>query len=95
MRTATARTRWTSTSSRGSDERRSNPVGPVTVTLQAFLYSVFNNQIRTQQDTAYTINQPDGYPDTIYDPNVPSNNPEYVHILAPPGHEAPSGGLDI
>jgi hypothetical protein len=57
-------------------------IGPVTVTLQAFLYNLFNNQIRTQQDTAYTINQPQGYPDTIYDPNVPSNNPNYGHILA-------------
>jgi hypothetical protein len=57
-------------------------IGPVTVTLQAFLYNIFNNQIRTQQDTAYTINQPAGYPDTLYDPNVPSNNPNYEHILA-------------
>ena len=45
-------------------------IGPVTVTLQAYVYNLFNNQIRTGQDTVWST-QPaqDGYPDTIYDPN--------------------------
>ena len=57
-------------------------IGPATLTIQAFLYNAFNNQIRTQQDTGYTIHPPAGYPNTLYDPNVPSNNPNYGHILA-------------
>jgi hypothetical protein len=52
-------------------------LGPVTVTLQAFLYNVFNNQIRTRQSFAYGRGQPPpGYPDTLYDPTLP---PEYVN----------------
>jgi hypothetical protein len=52
-------------------------LGPVTVTLQGFLYNVFNNQIRTRQSFAYGRGQPPpGYPDTLYDPTVP---PEYVN----------------
>jgi hypothetical protein len=59
-------------------------VGPVTVTAQAYLFNVFNNQIRTQQDVAYTTNRPPGYPDTLYDPNVPADavSPAYGKIIA-------------
>jgi len=59
-------------------------VGPVTVTAQAYLFNVFNNQIRTQQNVEYTIRRPPGYPDTLYDPNVPPDkvNPAYGTILA-------------
>jgi Carboxypeptidase regulatory-like domain/TonB-dependent Receptor Plug Domain len=46
-------------------------IGPVTVTAQAYLFNAFNNQIRTQQDVGYTTRRPPGYPDTLYDPNVP------------------------
>ena len=28
-----------------------------------------------------TIRRPAGYPDTMYDPNVPSNNPNYGKIV--------------
>jgi hypothetical protein len=52
-------------------------VGPATVTLQGYLYNVFNKQIATSKDQAWTITEPAGYPDTIYDPNQPSNNPNY------------------
>ncbi len=57
-------------------------VGPATVTLEAYLYNAFNNQIRTNQDVGYTVfAPPEGYPDTLYNPSVPSNNPDYGKIL--------------
>lgn len=59
-------------------------VGPVTITAQAYVFNLFNNQIRTLQNVFYTIRQPPGYPDTIYDPNVPADrvNPNYGRIIA-------------
>jgi hypothetical protein len=59
-------------------------VGPVTITLQAYAFNLFNNQIRTQVDEGYTFNPPPGYPATLYDPNVPADaiSPNYGHILA-------------
>jgi hypothetical protein len=59
-------------------------VGPVTVTVQVYAYNLFNNQIRTQQEVLYTIRRPPGYPDTLYDQNVPTDrvNPNYGKILA-------------
>ena len=57
-------------------------VGQATVTLQAYLYNVFNNQIRTNQDVGYTVfAPPEGYPGTLYDPSVPPNNSDYGKIL--------------
>ena len=57
-------------------------MGPLTVTAQAYLFNVFNNQIEIQRDDKYTtIRPPAGYPDTLYDPNVPSNNPAYGKIV--------------
>ncbi|HEY3204327.1 MAG TPA: hypothetical protein VGL03_11770, partial [Thermoanaerobaculia bacterium] len=55
-------------------------VGPVTVTLQAYLFNLFNNQIATSRETAWTINPPDGYPATLYDPNQAQDNPEYGKV---------------
>lgn len=52
-------------------------VGPATVTLQAYLFRIFNNQIATTRDNRWTTSPPNGYPATIYDPNQPSDNPEY------------------
>jgi TonB-dependent receptor-like protein len=57
-------------------------LGPVTVTLQAYAFNLFNNQIETQESVIYTIRRPAGYPATLYDPNVPSNNPNYGKIPA-------------
>jgi hypothetical protein len=57
-------------------------MGAATVTLQAYLYNLFNNQMRTQQDMRWTIYQPNGYPDTIYDPNQAPNNPNYGLVTA-------------
>ena len=56
-------------------------IGPVTATLQAWVYRLFNNQIRNGQDTAWSTQQQDGYPDTIYDPNQASSNVENYGLI--------------
>jgi hypothetical protein len=56
-------------------------IGPVTATLQAYVYRLFNNQIRNGQDTAWSIQQQDGYPDTIYDPNQASSNEDNYGLI--------------
>lgn len=55
-------------------------LGLVTVTLQAYVYSLFNNQTPTSHDTALTIDQPSDYPTSLYSPNQPQNNPEYGKV---------------
>jgi hypothetical protein len=45
-------------------------VGPVTVTLQGYLYNVFNQQIVTSRDEVWS-DKTDDYPNDIYDPNQP------------------------
>ena len=57
-------------------------LGPLTVTLQAYAFNLFNNQIETAEDVGWTVRRPAGYPATLYDPNVPSNNPNYGKILS-------------
>jgi hypothetical protein len=55
----------------------------VTVTIQAFLYNAFDNQIRTNESFAWTAGfPPDGYPANLYDPNVPTNTDVYGKALA-------------
>jgi hypothetical protein len=52
-------------------------VGPATVTLQAAVYDLFNNQIATSRDNDWTTSRPEGYPQTIYDPNQQKKNDQY------------------
>jgi hypothetical protein len=52
-------------------------LGPATVTLQGFLYNIFNNQIPTDQDMVWSNQRPEGYPDTIFDPNQTRSNENY------------------
>ena len=52
-------------------------IGPVTATLQGYVFNVFNNQIPTNQDTVWSAQQPEGYPDTIFDANQKQTNPNY------------------
>ena len=47
-------------------------IGPVAVTIQAYVFNLFNNQFPTWKNPNYTTSQPPGYPD-IYDPHVPAN----------------------
>ncbi len=62
------------------------PLGPVTMTLQGYLYNVFNNQIVTSRDEGWTISPPEGYAATLYDPNQERNNPNYGRVT---GRSAP------
>ncbi len=55
-------------------------VGPVTATVQVYVFNLFNNQIPTARDTAWTDSQPPDYPASLFDPNQPQNNPEYGKI---------------
>jgi hypothetical protein len=55
-------------------------IGPVTVTLQGYVYNLFNNQIPTFRRTDWNTTPPSQYPD-IYDPNQDQTNPEYGKIV--------------
>ena len=57
-------------------------LGPLTATLQAYVFNLFNNQIETLRDDNYTNRRPAGYPATLYDPDVPSKNSAYDKIVA-------------
>ena len=57
----------------------------MTVTLQAYVFNLFNNQIRDSTGHELVPTQPqDGYPDTIYDPNQASSNDNYGKITRAP-----------
>jgi outer membrane receptor protein involved in Fe transport len=62
------------------------PIGPVTTTLHADFFNLFNNQIVTSRDEGWTTDVPEGYPATIYDPNQKQNNPDYGRVT---GRSAP------
>jgi hypothetical protein len=55
-------------------------IGPATVTLQAYLFNVFNKQIAMSRDDELSVSQPDEYPASIFDPNQEQNNPEYGKV---------------
>jgi outer membrane receptor protein involved in Fe transport len=55
-------------------------VGPVTVTLQGYVFNAFNNQIANTVDEVWSWSPPAGYPDTIYDPNQAQDNPTYGQV---------------
>jgi hypothetical protein len=55
-------------------------VGPATVSLQAYVYNLFNNQIETSRNVDWTINPPDGWEANtalLLDPSQPSDNENY------------------
>jgi hypothetical protein len=52
-------------------------IGPATMTLQAYVFNVFNKQIAISRDEGWSIYQPPDYPASIYDPNQEQNNPYY------------------
>ena len=60
-------------------------VGPATVTLQGYVYNLFNNQIETNRAMGYTKGPPNGYPATLKTPVLPPDdpalNPNYGHVL--------------
>ncbi len=53
-------------------------VGPATVTLQAYLYNLFDNQIPTTKDVVWNNQTWDGYPDSLYD--QPGINDNYGRV---------------
>jgi hypothetical protein len=57
-------------------------VGPTVMTLQGYVYNVFNNRVATARDDRWRLTLPQGYPATIYDPSQPSDNPEYGKITS-------------
>jgi TonB dependent receptor/Carboxypeptidase regulatory-like domain/TonB-dependent Receptor Plug Domain len=57
-------------------------IGPVTATLQAYVYNLFNNQIATSRDTVWSNSPPADYPASLFDPNQPQSNPEYGKITS-------------
>ena len=57
-------------------------VGPLTATLQGYLYNFFNNQIVTSRDERWTTAVPEGYAATIYDPSQERNNPDYGRVTS-------------
>jgi hypothetical protein len=57
-------------------------VGPTVVTLQAYVFNLFNNQIATSQDMVWSLERPPGYPESIYDPSQPQSNDNYGKVTA-------------
>ena len=55
-------------------------IGPATVTLQAYLYNLFNNQVATAKDVVWNNQTWAGYPDGILD--QPQTNPNYGKVTA-------------
>jgi carboxypeptidase family protein/TonB-dependent receptor-like protein len=52
-------------------------IGPVIVTLQAYLFNLFNKQVAISRDenwSTYNYNSPENFPATIYDPNQEKTN---------------------
>lgn len=54
--------------------------GPVTVTLQGYVYNVFNHQAAATVDEVWSWDPPAGYPATIYDANQTQDNPTYGKV---------------
>jgi hypothetical protein len=57
-------------------------VGPATVTLQGYVFNLFNNQIPVWKNTIWSSSAPAGYPDTLFDPNQEQTNPDYGKIVS-------------
>jgi hypothetical protein len=65
-------------------------LGPATITLQAYVFNMFNRQEETLEDVRFSTSQPAGYTNcfgnldnpgcTILDPNQQQTNPNYGHI---------------
>jgi len=55
--------------------------GPVTVTLQTYVFNLFNNQIATARDESWSLDPPPGFPATIYDPNQAKTNNDYGKVI--------------
>ena len=50
------------------------------MTLQAYLFNVFNKQIAISRDEAWSVSRR-SYPATIFDPNQEQNNDDYGKVM--------------
>jgi hypothetical protein len=57
-------------------------IGPATVTVQAYVFNLFDNQIATSRDDGWSNYPPPDYPVSLYDPNQEQNNPEYGKVTS-------------
>ena len=57
-------------------------LGPVTATLQLYVFNFFNNQIPLERDNVWSTSPPPDYPSSLYDPNQQQNNPNYGKVVA-------------
>ena len=60
-------------------------IGPVTVTLQAYSFNVFNKQIAISRDDAWSDVPRRTIPTSVYDPNQSRDNPNYGDHQLPAG----------
>lgn len=70
-------------------------VGPATVTVQAYVFNLFNNQIATARDDVWSDVAPPDYPASIFDPNQEQSNPEYGKTQARQDPRLVRGSLKI
>jgi hypothetical protein len=66
----------------GADLTLSYPIelGPVTATLQGYLFNVFNKQIAISRDDVWSASPPQGFPETLFDPNQERKNDLYGSV---------------
>ena len=57
-------------------------VVPATVTVQVYVFNLFNNQAPIYLYNSWEDVPPDGYPATIYDPNQPQTDPYYGYVFS-------------
>lgn len=55
-------------------------LGPVIVSLRAYVFNVFNKQIATSKDEDWSLNASGNYPNDVFDPNQPNSNPGYGNV---------------
>ena len=55
-------------------------LGPLTATVQPYVFNLFNNQIATTRGHRLVGNPPPDYPASLYDPNQQQTNADYGKI---------------
>ncbi|MCA1580566.1 MAG: TonB-dependent receptor [Acidobacteria bacterium] len=55
-------------------------LGPVTVTLQAYVFNLLNRQTETLEDVRFSTSQPANYPASLFDPNQQQTNSNFGKI---------------
>jgi outer membrane receptor protein involved in Fe transport len=55
-------------------------LGPVQVSVQAYVYNLFKNRFVTGRDEVWSDTRTDDYPKSLFDPNQPRTNPNYGKV---------------